>query len=121
MISLHPRLRFWTELAELLLMIGEANVRAYWPAPGNPTRRRKRPYKTIRPGPRTPMWNLCCTILRNELRPWGSKVRLARYLGIPKQRISDFLAGRRRMPDAETMLQMLHWAAAKRAGKDHSI
>jgi hypothetical protein len=28
---------------------------------------------------------------------------LARYLGIPKQRLTDFLKGGRRMPDAETM------------------
>jgi len=78
-------------------------------------------YKTLRPGPYTPMWNQCRIALRNELKPYGSKIRLARYLGVSKQRMSDFLAGHRRMPDAELTLQMLNWLAAKRAGIDLSL
>jgi hypothetical protein len=46
---------------------------------------------------------------------------LARYLGIPKQRLTDFLKGGRRMPDAETMLQMMEWLAQKRTGLDLSL
>jgi hypothetical protein len=67
------------------------------------------------------MWNQCRIALRAELKPYGSKVRLARYLGVPKQRLSDFLAGHRRMPDAELTLQLLYWLAAKRTGKDLSL
>lgn len=83
--------------------------------------RRKGSYKTRRPGFDTPMWNVCAVMLKTELRPYGSKVRLARYLGIPRQRLQDFLKGRSRLPDAELTLRMLHWLAAKRGGKDHSI
>jgi hypothetical protein len=106
------------ELSELLFGAGEEALLAL--KKGLKPRRRGS-YKTLRPGPFTPMWNQCRLSLREELRPHGAKVRLARYLGIPKQRLSDFLAGNRRMPDAELTLQMLHWLAAKRAGRDLSI
>jgi hypothetical protein len=104
----------------LIFSLGEAGVRELEKA-AKAARPRRKGYLTLRPGRNTPMWNLCCTMLKSELRPYGSKVRLARYLGIPKQRISDFLAGRRRMPDAEMTLRMIHWIAAKRGGMDHSI
>jgi hypothetical protein len=67
------------------------------------------------------MWNACVGLLRSELKPFGSKVRLARFLGIPKQRLNDYLKLRSRMPDAETILQMLNWLAQKRAGVDLSL
>jgi hypothetical protein len=113
----HPRIQFWGELLELL---GEAALKGVQhthralraPGPG---------YQTLRPGPDTPLWNMLATHVRGELRPYGSKVRLARYLGIPKQRVSDFLAGRRRMPDAELTLRLVHWLVEKRAGRDPSL
>ena len=83
--------------------------------------RRRGSYLTRRPGYDTPLWNVFAHMVKEELKPYGSKVRLARYLGIPKQRLQDFLKGRSRLPDAELTLRMLHWLAAKRDGKDHSI
>ena len=83
--------------------------------------RRKAAYKTRRPGYDTPMWNVCATLIKAELLARGSKVRLARYLGIPRQRLQDFLRGRSRQPDAELLLRMLHWMAEKRAGRDLSL
>jgi len=83
--------------------------------------RRRGSYRTRRPGEDTPMWNACVVLLQEELRPYGSKVRLARYLGIPKQRITDFLKNGSRMPEAETLLQILNWLAQKRSGTDLSL
>lgn len=83
--------------------------------------RRRGSYKTKRPGFDTPHWNVCATMIKRELKPYGSKVRLARYLGIPKQRLQDFLNKRSRLPDAELTLRLLHWLAAKYNGKDLSI
>lgn len=114
----HPRLNSWIELTEILFNAGEEGLRALRK---QLRPRRKGSFKTVRPGPCTPMWNQLRIALRPELRPYGSKVRLARYLGIPKQRLSDFLAGHRRMPDAELTLQLLYWLAVKRTGKDLSI
>ena len=83
--------------------------------------KRKGSYKTRRPGYDTPMWNVCVTLLAAELRIRGRKVRLALYLGIPRQRLHDFLRGRSRQPDAELLLRMLHWMAEKRTGRDLSL
>ncbi len=82
---------------------------------------RRGAYATRRPGGDSPMWNVCAALLRAELAPYGAKVRLARYLGVPRQRLDDFLIGRRRLPDAELTLLMLHWLAEKRAGRDVSL
>jgi transcriptional regulator with XRE-family HTH domain len=38
----------------------------------------------------------------------GSKVALAKELGVPRSRISDWLMGRR-VPDGNTMLALLNW------------
>ena len=46
---------------------------------------------------------------------------IARYLGVPKQRLHDFLKGRTRLPDAELTLRLLNWLAHKRAGRDLSL
>jgi hypothetical protein len=67
------------------------------------------------------MWNVCATMLRRALRPYGAKARLARYLGIPRQRLNDYLTGRSRLPDAELTLRLLHWLTARLAGRDLSL
>ena len=67
------------------------------------------------------MWNACVPLLRAELQSYGAKARLARYLGIPRQRLNDFLTGRSRLPDAELTLRMLHWLAETRAGQDPAL
>jgi hypothetical protein len=115
MKDVHPRLGFWIGLSEALFVAGEELAEQ--------TRHQLRPrrwasYATVRPGVGTPFWNVLAGSLRTELAAYGSKVRLARYLGVPRQRLHDFLTGRSRMPDAELTLRMLHWLAAKRAGRD---
>ncbi|MCF3648923.1 hypothetical protein [Synoicihabitans lomoniglobus] len=74
-----------------------------------------------RPGDSTPIWNVLVRELRAELVEYGSKARLARYLGIPRQRVGDFLKGNRRLPDAETTLMLMHWLGERRAGRDPSL
>jgi hypothetical protein len=83
--------------------------------------RRPAGYKARKPGCGTPCWNVCATMIERELKPYGSKVQLARYLGIPKQRLYDYLNRRSRLPDAELTLRLLHWLAARRRGVNHSI
>lgn len=64
---------------------------------------------------------MLAALLRPELKAYGDKARLARYLGLPRQRITEFLTGRtKRLPDAEITLRLLHWLAAKRSGRDLS-
>lgn len=115
---IHPQMRLWFELGELLFDAAEIAARST----GHLTRKRRRvSYRTRRPGVESPTWNLCADLLRAELKPYGSKVRLARFLGIPKQRLNDFLKAGERLPDAELTLLMLAWLAGRRAGRDHSL
>ena len=118
MNPLHPRFRAWLELSEMLFSAGELSLKQLQK---NLRPRRKASYLTRHPGVETPLWNLCALALGAELKPYGTKVRLARYLGIPKQRLSNFLAGRSRMPDAELTLQLLYWLSQKKAGRDLSL
>ena len=114
----HPRLRMWLEIGGALLAAGEQLVDE---ARQKTKSRRWQSYHTVRPGAATPLWNLLAEQLRAELRAYGSKVRLARYLGVPRQRLHNFLTDTSRMPDAELTLRMLHWLAEKRAGRDISL
>ena len=82
------------------------------PAPGS--------FTTRRPGVDKPIWSFLSISLRRELKAYGAKVRLARYLGLPRQRVTDYVTGRRRMPDAELTLALLHWLSAQQAGRDLS-
>ncbi len=114
----HPRLGMWLEFGSLLFEAGEALVDE---ARKKTRARRWQSYHTVRPGAATPMWNLLAQTLRAELSSYGSKTRLARYLGVPRQRLNDFLRGGSRMPDAELTLRLLHWLVEKRGGRDISI
>jgi transcriptional regulator with XRE-family HTH domain len=108
----------WLDLGEALAVAAETGFRRVRLALRP---KRKGSYHTRRPGYDTPMWNVCAKLLKAELKVRGSKVRLARYLGIPRQRLQDYLNGRSRMPDAELLLRLLHWLSGKRAGRDLSL
>jgi hypothetical protein len=79
---------------------------------------RPRRGQTLRPGVDTPLWNALIQALRAKLTRRGEKVKLGRFLGLPRQRIDDFLIGRRALPDAERTLLLLHWLDAKNRGID---
>ena len=120
MIPVHPQLRAWLTVGGLLAEAAEAGARRAQVA-----LRQRRPAskagRVRQPGADTPMWNALAAGLRDAVRPRGAKVRLARYLGVPKQRLHDFLKGRRRLPDAELALRMLHWLAEQPGGRDPSL
>lgn len=118
MTPIHPQIELWMKLSEALATAAATGAERTYQALH---RRRGTSGHTRRPGLDTPMWNVCASLLRNHLNYRGSKAALARYLGIPRQRLSDFLTGRRRLPDAEIMLRMLHWLSERRAGHDPSV
>ena len=81
--------------------------------------RRRRPGYTCRkPGNDTPLWNILATQVRRAARPYGAKARLARYLGLPRQRLTEYLTSRKRLPDAEITLRLLHWLEMMKRGQD---
>ncbi len=115
---IHPAMQPWLILGELLF--DAAEVAADRAAKALRQSRRK-PGLSRRQGYETPLWNICAAQLKAELAAYGAKARLARYLGIPRQRLQDFLRSRSRLPDAELTLRLLHWLAEKRSGRDLSL
>jgi hypothetical protein len=87
-------------------------------------RRKNREAKRLRrgsvlhPGPDTPLWNELATTTQKLLKRRGEKAKLARYLGVPRQRIHLLLVAKTACPDAERALQLLAWVSARRAGRD---
>lgn len=118
MVPSHPVLRHWMDLSEALAGAADTGARR---AHSALRPRRSKPYRTRRPGAQSPMWNICAILLRRSLQPYGAKTRLARYLGVPRQRLNDFLQARSRLPDAELTLRLLHWLTERRAGRDVAI
>lgn len=118
MPSIHPRLRVWLSIAGFVLQAADASASQLR---HSLRRSRAHPGYTRRPGDDTPLWNAFSREMSAELQLHGAKARLARYLGIPKQRVTDFLRGRRRLPDAELTLRLLYWLAERRAGRDLSL
>jgi hypothetical protein len=116
MNNAHPRLEallevsgFITETAALAARSAQRKIH-----------RATRPHRgrTLRPGVDTPLWNELVSALRQKLTRYGDKARLARLLGLPRQRVDDFLTGRRALPDAERTLLLLQWLEAKKRGID---
>jgi len=80
-------------------------------------RLKRRPPKrglALLPGPDTPLWNELVRQVAPLLRKRGSKIHLARILGIPKQRLHVCLKARTGALDAERTLLLLAWLAARR-------
>ena len=101
---------------ELLLILWDAAC-----APGRKPvmRRRAAPgarYCSLRPGADTPLWNQLVRTLRPLLARYGAKAALARELGVPRQRVHDFLVGHSALPDAERALFLVAWAARRWRG-----
>jgi hypothetical protein len=73
---------------------------------------------TLKPGAGTPLWNELATAVRGQLTRYGEKAKLARVLGLPRQRIHELLRSRRHLPDAERTLLLLVWLQARHEGRD---
>jgi hypothetical protein len=72
----------------------------------------------LQPGPATPRWNQLADAAAKLLRRRGDKVKLARILGISRQRLHLLLTARIACPDAERTLLLIEWVAARRQGLD---
>jgi len=111
----HPRMRPFVELIDWLVDAAGESARR------TAGKRRRRPPKrglTLQPGPDTPLWNELVRQVAPLLRKRGSKVHLARILGIPKQRLHVCLKARSGALDAERTLLLLAWLAARRQGRE---
>jgi hypothetical protein len=112
-----PQMEMPSALALALFEAAAASARAIAGRLQRPTVRH-RPQMTLRPGPNTPLWNELAKQARGLLRKRGERAKLARLLGIPRQRITDYLRGGRGCPDAERTLLLLCWVARRQRGAD---
>jgi hypothetical protein len=110
----HPRLKTALEMGAIVVTAAEATARAVKRARSCPREPRG---ETLRPGAGTPLWNELARVLRDQKWSYGEKANLARILGVPRQRITDFIIGRKRLPDAERTLLLLHWLSARQQGR----
>ena len=63
------------------------------------------------------MWNEIRQRLRHHLEPRGAKTVLAREIGLPRQRLNEFLREGSAMPDAERTLMLVAWLIRKETQK----
>ncbi len=100
-------------------------IEALWEAATTPSRRPVRRREsdipgfnhTLRPGGNTPLWNSLVRMVLPLLKVRGTKANLARFLGLPRQRLNAFLVARSAMPDAERTLLLLIWITKRQQGK----
>lgn len=85
-----------------------------------PVRESRRPRRgsTLRPGVQTPMWNALAAAVRARLTRYGEQAKLARLLGLPRQRVHELLNSRSHQPDAERTLLLLVWLQARAEGRE---
>jgi hypothetical protein len=116
-VKLHPRMELPAALGLLLFDAAAASVRAAARKEKRPDCG-SRPGRTLRPGSETPIWNELARQTRPYLRKRGEKVKLARVLGVPRQRLNEYLHARTACPDAERALLLLCWLSCRQQGRE---
>ena len=112
---LHPRLRPYVEIMEWLTDAAAESARR------TASKLKRRPPKrgqTLLPGVDTPLWNELVRQATPLLRKRGSKVHLARILGISRQRLHVCLKAQAGCLDDERTLLLLAWLCARRQGRE---
>lgn len=79
--------------------------------------KRRKGGATLHPGLATPLWNELVRQALPFLRKRGSKVQLARLLGVSRQRLQVCLKAQRACLDAERTLVLLCWITAQQSGR----
>lgn len=103
------------DMAELLEVLSSAAVKKAKTMGARKAPARSRHQGVIRrPGPETPLWNELTAAVRPYLVRRGSKSNLARILGVPRQRIYQYITRPTAMPDAETVLHLVLWLAVQK-------
>jgi hypothetical protein len=116
MVGVPARLRQLVSLMDLLTYLAEETAKAGRKAVKASARRGRG--ATLRPGPETPLWNEVVAAANAQVQRRGDKARLARVLGVPRQRVDQYLRAKSALPDAERTLRLLTWVQARRSGRD---
>jgi hypothetical protein len=108
------RLRPLLEFADILELAARETTLTLRKSYHERTRRRRG--ATLRPGAGTPLWNELARLAAHYVVRYGDKARLARVLGVPRQRVHEYLVSRTACPDTERALRLLAWVLARQAG-----
>jgi len=114
--ALSARFRNMLPLIDLLLLAADESAKTARKVYKERTRQRRG--STLRPGTETPLWNELARAATEQMTRYGDKARLARILGVPRQRVHQYLRSQSSCPDAERTLLMLAWLHARRTGRD---
>jgi hypothetical protein len=79
-----------------------------------------RRWQALRPRADTPLWNALALAVEAQVRRRGAKARLARMLGISRQRLHLLLVAKTAYPDAERTLLLLVWLQARLQGVERT-
>jgi hypothetical protein len=79
---------------------------------------RIRRWQCLRAGVDTPLWNALAGAVEAQLRRRGAKSRLARLLGVSRQRLHLLIVAKTAYPDAERALLLQLWLQARRLNRD---
>ena len=115
---LSARFRQLLPLLDLLILVAEESAKAARKTYKEAKRQRRG--ATLRPGPDTPLWNELAAAAQGQLIRYGDKAKLARILGVPRQRVHQYVRATSACPDAERTLLLLAWVQARRNGRDLS-
>ena len=98
------------DVAEILYLLSSAAVESVGTLSRNLKHaQRKRVGESLHPGDETPLWNAMVAAIRPHLTQRGAKSNLARVLGLPRQRIHEYITRPTVLPDAEVTLHLLLW------------
>lgn len=110
----NPHLNF---IGDTLLALFDASAAAIR-VTARQVRRQRGLFQTLHPGKSTPLWNELVRSAQPFLIKRGSKVRLARFLGVPRQRLQVCLKAGSACLDAERTLLLLCWVTARQQGRE---
>ena len=66
----------------------------------------------------TPLWNTLARAVESQLKRRGAKSRLARLLGLSRQRLHLLIVAKTAYPDAERALLLQLWLQARLLNRD---
>ena len=113
--SIHPKLEMLDSVMESLIGVARETLLQ---TARLAHRRSGKAGEGLKPGADTPLWNELRRRIANQLGKRGEGARLARFLGVSRQRLHLMIKANSAMPDAERVLLLLAWIIARDQGKD---
>jgi hypothetical protein len=109
MMPIPPSLKLWSDLCDIAEQCASETAQGL----RERCHRSRRRARAVAARVRTPCWNQFAILVASRLTRRGDQSRLARHLGIPRQRIHEYVIAGTARPTAEETLRLLIWLARK--------